>query len=382
MEFIYYIRLYNLTFLKRKYLYLIIKFFILTIVILKFNFYINYSFKENNKEIKSLNIPKISIFLPIFNKGKYLKRSINSIQMQTLKDIEIIAVNDCSTDNSLEILEAMSKMDSRLIIVNNDKNQGLLFSRAIGILKTTGEYIMNLDPDDEFNNSDNLEYLYDIAKKSKSDIITFSTLFKSKDYISNKCTKFHNILRQPKLFESAFNSNGQLNDVLLWNKLIKREILLKSLKFFKKKIYEEKWNFHEDNIWSILIHKYAKSKVCINKIIYIYYSNYDSAMLNRGNLLELKNIINRHEMYKEIFISKKEEKYLIAEFSELLSFIEENNNFYRIIRENLVIRHKIINIFKNFFSNFKISKLNIKKFNILLNKLFNDKKYDISKNNF
>lgn len=105
-------------------------------------------------------------------------------------------------------------------------------------------------------------------------------------------------------------------------------------------------------------------------------------MLNRGNLLELKNIINRHEMYKEIFISKKEEKYLIAEFSELLSFIEENNNFYRIIRENLVIRHKIINIFKNFFSNFKISKLNIKKFNILLNKLFNDKKYDISKNNF
>ena len=58
----------------------------------------NKKFTYNNK-----SLPKISIFIPIYNKQKYLKRSINSIQKQTLKDIEIIAVNDCSSDNSLDI---------------------------------------------------------------------------------------------------------------------------------------------------------------------------------------------------------------------------------------------------------------------------------------
>ena len=78
--------------------------------------------------------PKISIFLPIYNKAKYLKRSIKSIQIQTLKNIEIIPVNDCSEDNSLEVLKKMAKSDSRIKIVNNDRNRGLLYSRAMGIL--------------------------------------------------------------------------------------------------------------------------------------------------------------------------------------------------------------------------------------------------------
>lgn len=83
------------------------------------------------------NIPKISIYMPIYNKSKYLKRSIKSIQSQTLKNIEIIAVNDCSTDNSLTILKKMVKKDSRIKIVNNKKNYGLLYTRAMGILKKT-----------------------------------------------------------------------------------------------------------------------------------------------------------------------------------------------------------------------------------------------------
>ena len=71
--------------------------------------------------IDNNSIPKVSIFIPIYNKQKYLKRSINSIQKQTLKDIEIIAVNDCSTDNSLDILREIAKKDSRIKIIIKKK---------------------------------------------------------------------------------------------------------------------------------------------------------------------------------------------------------------------------------------------------------------------
>ena len=321
-------------------------------LVLLFYFIIKYIYiyekivvKESNK-----NIPKISIFLPIYNRGPYLKRSIGSILNQTLKDIEIISINDCSTDNSLEILKEMAKNDSRIKIVNNKRNHGSLYSRAMGILKSTGEYLFNLDPDDELSDSDNLEYLYNIAKKSKVDLVCFNLLFKFDNSSIIKCSNYHHILRQPELFESIFDLNNRLNDNVLSNKLIKREILLKAYKFFEKKINNEKWNYHEDNIWSILVNKYAKSKRCINKLIYFYYLTEYSAMLNRGNLLELKNLIFRHEMFKEIFVNKNKEKYLIAEYGELKTLIEDNYKFNSIIKNNKEIKNRIDEILNNFMN--------------------------------
>ena len=129
-----------------------------------------------NQQINNMDKPKISIFLPIYNKEKYLKRSIKSIQKQTLKDIEIIAVNDCSTDNSLDLLNELAKKDPRIKIVNNKKNKGLLFSRAMGILNSKGEYLMNLDPDDQLKGTNNLKYLYNKAKRYNVDMIIFIIL--------------------------------------------------------------------------------------------------------------------------------------------------------------------------------------------------------------
>lgn len=126
---------------------------------------------EGNNFFKSSLQPKISIFLPIYNKAKFILRSIESIQIQTLKNIEIIAVNDGSTDNSLKILKKLSKKDLRIKIINNDRNHGLLYSRAMGILNCTGKYIMDLDPDDKLKDKLNLEKLYYKIKKTKSDLI-------------------------------------------------------------------------------------------------------------------------------------------------------------------------------------------------------------------
>jgi glycosyltransferase involved in cell wall biosynthesis len=87
------------------------------------NFNLNRIINKNKKSSNSL--PKISIFLPIYNKAEYLYRSIKSIQFQTLKNLEIISVNDCSEDDTLEVLLKLAKNDKRIKIINNKKNMGL-----------------------------------------------------------------------------------------------------------------------------------------------------------------------------------------------------------------------------------------------------------------
>ena len=129
--------------------------------------------------------PKISVFIPIYNSEKHIKQSIQSIQNQTLKNIEIIAVNDGSKDNTINILTDLAKNDHRIKIVNNDKNHGLLYSRAMGILNTSGEYIMNLDSDDEISDNECLEYVYNQTHIFKADILAFNVFFKINNAIIN-----------------------------------------------------------------------------------------------------------------------------------------------------------------------------------------------------
>ena len=167
-------------------------------------------------------IPKISVFLPIYNMQKYIKNAINSIQKQTLKNIEIIAVNDFSTDKTYDILKELSLKDKRIKIINNTKNYGLLYSRAMGIIHSSGEYLMNLDPDDVFNDSDNLEYLYKKITRYNTDIISFSLIYKSNMRIRNLCNTFYTKIEQPKLFEEIYGKTD-IKDFLIVNKFIKSE---------------------------------------------------------------------------------------------------------------------------------------------------------------
>ena len=92
--------------------------------------------------------PKISIIVPIFNVEKYLKQCLSSLQKQTLKEIEIICVEDKSTDKSLEILKSCQLFDDRIKIIQNSKNSGLSTSRNIGIDNSQAPYVMFLDSDD------------------------------------------------------------------------------------------------------------------------------------------------------------------------------------------------------------------------------------------
>ena len=301
--------------------------------------------------------PKISIFLPIYNKESYIKTCIQSIQKQTLKDIEIVAVNDFSNDTSLKILKDLSLKDERIKIVNNKKNFGLLYSRTMGILNSKGEYLLNLDPDDELKDENDLEIIYKKAKNNNIDILSFGAFDKNINKKVFKCTNFGKIIFQPEIFKSIFNSDNSLNDYLIWNKLIKKELLIKVYKLIIIHIYKKYWNYHEDNIWSIFVNKYARSKICIKKIIYLYNNNNDSLMRSRFERIEIINLLYRHEIFNNIFTKENEKKYLISEIMELILIFETKKRFLKLIKQEY-IREKYINIFIDLCNNYKLSKTN------------------------
>ncbi|MBD5400734.1 glycosyltransferase [bacterium] len=115
-------------------------------------------------------MPKISVIVPVYNVAPYLERCLNSLIGQTLKDIEIICVDDKSTDNSLEILREYEKKDKRVKVFALEKNGGVAIARNTGIDAATGEFIGFVDPDD-YVDLDFYEKLYTCAIKTNSTIV-------------------------------------------------------------------------------------------------------------------------------------------------------------------------------------------------------------------
>ena len=120
-------------------------------------------------------MPKISVIIPVFNTEKYLQRCLESVLNQTLSDIEIICINDCSADNSLGILREYSAKDKRVKIINFTRNQGAAAARNAGIKEAGGEYLGFIDSDD-YIEPDFYENLYKKAVKTGADIIKGSDM--------------------------------------------------------------------------------------------------------------------------------------------------------------------------------------------------------------
>lgn len=171
----------------------------------------------------------ISVIIPVYNTAKFLSTCIKSIVNQTYPDLEIILVNDASTDSSIHICNTFKKKDKRIILIDKKQNEGVEKARYDGILAATGEYICFVDSDDWLEKNA-LKRMYDKAIETDADYVEIGMqrvldrhkIIKRK---SNPAVK--GLITQPQLFDSYYISFFGINilSVNLCGKLYKNSIL-------------------------------------------------------------------------------------------------------------------------------------------------------------
>jgi len=299
--------------------------------------------QDKNKFRLSLK-PKISTIIPVYNSKNYISKSIKSIQNQDILNLEIILVNDFSSDNTLSLIEYLKNEDPRIKILNNKRNMGILYSRSIGVLSAKGNYIFSLDNDDMFLDLDVFSNIYNIANKGNFDIIKFKGILSklgNKNILKNKIkdTKFSKkklnlVLYQPELSSYPIKVGSKigeiyLNEVYVWDKCIKTNVYQKALNKLGEEKYSRYMLGHEDIIAMIIIFNTAKSYKFIPKYGIFHIKRYESAYSKtRGILKSIREI------------------YLADVFIDFAKNTEENNKLitYLIIKIlKLKLLSKIIN---------------------------------------
>tara|TARA_B110000902_G_C14250397_1_gene565871 strand:+ start:264 stop:1265 length:1002 start_codon:yes stop_codon:yes gene_type:complete len=169
--------------------------------------------------MRSLEKPLISVTLAAYNVEKFLSDSLNSIVNQTYKNIEIICINDGSTDATLDILKKFENKDQRVKVISNESNNGLAHCRNMSLAKADGEYIMFVDGDDLMD-LDLLRKAYELAEKDTADMVMWDYVtFINNDEIKDKKATKPRLLR-----EKAKNKEYLLRrPAFTWTKLIRTE---------------------------------------------------------------------------------------------------------------------------------------------------------------
>ena len=189
-----------------------------------------------------MNNPKISVIVPVYNVEKYLGECLDSIINQTLKEIEIICVNDGSIDNSLSILKEYASKDIRIKIIDKE-NEGLGYTRKVGLNNATGEYILFCDSDDYYVELTAFEELYNYIEKVKVDIVIFD--FIQKDENTKKINNVSDTYDQNVVFTHRNIENIFDHVALCWQKIYSRDFLTKYDDwYFPKHVKYEDVPFH------------------------------------------------------------------------------------------------------------------------------------------
>jgi glycosyltransferase involved in cell wall biosynthesis len=251
---------------------------------------------------------KISVVMPVYNTEAYLDKSIKSVLNQTMRDFELIIVNDASSDNSLNIINKYAAQDKRIRVINMPQNSGAAAARNEGIKYIEGKFSLFVDSDDvlQFNM---LQKMYDEALKRNLDIVVcdaivydhemqrisydnaISSSLLQLDYLKNKKLTTFSYLSAPYTFFQICNK-------VPWNKLIKTSLIKKhNLQF-------DNTPKHNDTLFITKALVYAKRIGVIPDKLYVY--NY-----KRSGSISDKNPSPDKELYEEIF--GKVKKFLIQE---------------------------------------------------------------------
>ena len=297
-----------------------------------------------------MNVPKISIIVPVYNVEKYLKKCLDSIINQTLADIEIIIVNDESPDNSQEIIEEYAVIDKRIKVINR-KNGGLSMARNSGMSVATGEYIGFVDSDD-WVEIEMFEKMYDLASKHSADIVIcdYNMVFdkyieKSRLGIETEVIDM-DVLGIKQYFDKyqfIYKHGDQA-----WNKIYKREFVQKFGIVFEK----NSEIFSEDKLFNLYCLLNVKTICTLDSSFYNYLQREGSLMYEEkpNHTKRLMTLLDR--FYKKAQFYNKH-KDIETIFPELILQLIGNTIFNKFKIEKLGLLKvsddlKNVNMFKFF----------------------------------
>ena len=318
----------------------------------------------NYLDNKNSSVPKVSVVIPVYNVEKYLAECLDSVVNQTLTDIEIICVNDGSTDNSLAILNEYAKSDERINVFSKE-NGGQGSARNLGMKNSVGEFIYFLDSDD-YMSSEMLEELYHNA------------IFNNSDMVLSKIARFNN-----NSFEIDFNRPGfdfekvfadvnfnnfsfiykdakkyVLNSSFApWMKLFKRDFIVRNdFKFVENLAFE-------DVLFHVQTFLKARSISFSPNYFYYYRNNPNSTMNTSENGFDIFEVIKIVKEYleNENYYYEFKNEFELFKIIQILNYIvsTDSEDYFQLAKEEF---SKIKDV-----SKLKISDKNLEKFVLVLN---------------
>lgn len=313
---------------------------------------------------------KISVVVPVYNVEKYLKECIDSIVNQNLKDIEIICVNDGSTDSSLDILNDYAKKDSRIIVINKS-NSGYGHTMNMGLNAATGEYIGIIESDD-FADTHMFEDLYKLAKEYDADIVKGDWYnYWSKNKFARKNNRISSA-KALKLTNSKQDKSLLRINPSVWSAIYKKDFLNK----YNIRFLETPGASYQDLAFSFKVFALAERVILTDKA-YLYYrqDNMNSSVKSKTKVYCVC------DEYEEIDKFLEEYPDLKFEFKVQEEINRYNGYVSSVLRIDDSVKPEFVKVFSDHFKeeyntgllgNEFFKKINKKEFMTLIN---NPKKY-------
>lgn len=268
-------------------------------------------------------LKKVSIIIPVYNASKTIEECLCSVVNQTYSNLEIIIVNDGSTDNSLDICKELSKKDERIVLYDK-KNEGVSKTRNYGLSKTSGDYICFVDSDDFISDTYIFDFVQDIEKENADFASCICTIFtndqKKKQRENKKLYAYNGNAKFDLLFTKAYGFIG--------NKMYKSKIIKEKTLFFNEEI-----SMCEDLLfnYNYLIHA--------NKAIYREKANYFYRISENSLAYSLKSVkwFGVLDVYRVLLDSPylNNNQYYMAISKYIMSLMEAKERIKFLKKEHL-----------------------------------------------
>ena len=284
---------------------------------------------------------KVSLIIPVYNIELYLKRCLDSILNQRYKNLEIILINDGSTDGSLKLCQEYQKKDSRIILIDK-KNEGVSSARNKGLEIASGDYIGFIDSDDWID-IDMIETLVNSIEKYRCDISISSIYINNDSYSTkDKITK----LNKEKCIKLCLELENPVLMAGVCNKLFKSH-LIRNMKF------DVDLHIGEDMLFLIKALLKTENIIFIEKSLYHYFQR-ENSVTHYFSLKKLSNIKSHERLMKEFFNNKE-----LVDFTKK-RLVKECLNMLRSCMNEKIKDKDVIFLLQKNVKKYKNFKLNIK----------------------